>query len=284
MDGNSYHLLVCGATFAGLAAALAAVEAGRSVIVIERTALSGSEFIEAFNPGMGGGEPSTSLGRHVRGDLIGRNLLNPEGIVHLPALHPVLCLYIKQYGVNVVFLTDIIEITQTDGQYNVLLYNASGFQQINVNGILDTSTERLSLPGQRYVPDKKWLNAYLHHPQLLDAAALRAPMPFHDDMAIVSGRFNFEVILQIAMDAKDDRQRARRKLHQIWMNRPEEWASWTIAAVAGTFMSHLPCARVQIMNQWDWFPSAAFRNPLEALDRGFEYMSQEGTTYATLEK
>ncbi|TMV45830.1 FAD-binding protein [Paenibacillus mesophilus] len=57
MNRTECSLLVCGATLAGLGAAIAAMEEKRDVIVVERTASVGREFIEAFNPGFGWGPP-----------------------------------------------------------------------------------------------------------------------------------------------------------------------------------------------------------------------------------
>lgn len=274
MESDSYHLLVCGATFAGMGAAIAAMNAGRSVIVVERTVLLGREFIDTFNPGKRVGELTTSLGQHVEKDCYSRNVLSDDGVVHLAALHPLLCLLIKQYGVKCVFLTEILAVDRRDGHFHVLLHNASGRKRITVNEILDTSTQRLSQPGQADAPARKWLNSYLHHPLLHEAPS--PPVPFHESMTIMGGRFASEVILQFAVNPEEEWQAARHKLHQCWKDRPDEWIPWTIAAIADTFMSHVHTGVVPMMNHWNWFPSEAFHHPLEALDKGYEFMSRRG--------
>ncbi|TMV48745.1 hypothetical protein FE783_17010 [Paenibacillus mesophilus] len=274
MDRTEYSLLICGATLAGLGAAAAASEAKRDVIVVERTSLVGREFIEAFNPGSGWGKPATDFGRNVRNDWVERNLMEENGPVHLPGLHPVLCLHIKRYGLKVRFLTEIVGIAERDGRYEVLLQDASGCRPMLVGEILDTSTERLTVPGQLVVPGSKRLNAYLHHPDLRNAAI---PAPFDESMTVCRGRFPSEVILKVNVAPGADWLEARQRLHRFWQARPAEWASWTIAAVAGTFDSTVPGGLQRLGERWSWLPSEAFANPLSAIDQGYgSYTGTEG--------
>lgn len=267
MNRTESSLLICGATLAGLGAAAAAQEAGRDVVVVERTSLVGREFIEAFNPGDGWSEPTTDFARHVRSEWIGRNLMEAGGPVHLPGLHPVLCQFIKQRGIKVRFLTEIVGVTERDGLYEVLLHDASGCRPALVGQILDTSTERLTVPGRLAVPQRKRLNAYLHHPDPRNAVV---PPPLDDSMSVCRGRFPSEIILKLDVASGDDWLQARERLHQYWLARPAEWASWTIAAVAGAFEVSVPNEPQQLGERWTWFPSAACSNPLSAIERGYD--------------
>lgn len=258
-------LLVCGATFAGLGAAAAALETKRDVVVVERTASVGREFIEAFNPGSGREEPETELAQNLRDDWIRRGLQEGDGPVHLPGLHPVLCLLIRRYGLKVSFLTEIVEVAERNGQYEVLLVDASGYRRMQVDEIADTSSERLTTPGRLYVPRRKWIRAYLHHPA---AGQTDLPAPFDGAMSVCRGRFPAEVMLKLSVDPQDDWREARQRLYRLWRNRPAEWSSWTIAATAGTFQSDVPPGPLQLGEAWRWLPSEAFSNPLTAIDRG----------------
>lgn len=274
MDRTECSLLICGATLAGLGAAAAALEAKRDVVVVERTSLVGREFIEAFNPGSGSGKPATDFGQRVRSGWIERNLMEENGPVHLPGLHPVLCLLIKQYGLKVRFLTEIVGVAERDGRYEVLLHDASGSRPLRVEEILDTSTERLTVPGRLVIPESKRLNAYLHHPDLRNAVM---PAPFDESMSVCGGRFPSEVILKVNVAPEADWLQARQRLHQFWQARPAEWAPWTIAAVAGTFDSTVPGGPQRLGERWSWLPSEAFANPLSAIDQGYgSYAGTEG--------
>lgn len=274
MKYTEHALLICGTTFAGLGAAVAALETNQSVIIVERTALVGREFIDAFNPGRTWGTPETSFGRKFWEDVLARNLLEVEGPVHLPALHPVLCLFIKEYGLNVHFLTEIVEVAEHNGRYLVSLHNASGIHHVIVDEILDTSTQRLTQPGRLFVPTHKRLNAYLHHPAIREAVI---PAPMDDSMSIAKGRFHSEIILRVCVPPKYDWQQAKQWLHSYWEARPEEWASWTIAAVAGLFESVVRRGPIRLAKQWTWLPSEGFDHPLEAIDSGYNHlMNTEG--------
>lgn len=267
MERTKCSLLIGGATFAGLGAALAAREAGRDVVVVERTSSVGREFIEAMNPGSGWRGPVTEFGRSLKEDWIRRNLMEEAGPAHLPALHPMLCLLIKQSGLQIRFLTEIVGVTERDDRYEVLLHDAVGCRPLIAGEILDTTSERLSVPGRLAVPEHKTLNAYLHHPDLGSAGI---PAPIDDKMSVVRGRFSSEVVLKMEVDPGDNWLQARQNLHQYWKARPAEWESWTIASVAGCFESDVPQGPSRLGEGWSWHPSEAFSNPLAAMDQGYE--------------
>ncbi|WP_309122620.1 hypothetical protein [Paenibacillus sp.] len=273
MKQTEYALLVAGATFAGIGAAAAASEANRSVVVVERTALVGSEFIDAMNPGRGTGTPETDFGRSFRDEAANRNVMTEAGLLHLPALHPVLCLRIKQYGVNVRFLTEIVEVARCGGRYVVTLSDAAGLHRVTTDEMLDTSTRRLTEPGNLFVPVHKRLNAYLHHP---DIGAAPLPEPIDGAMSIARGRFPSEVILRVCVPPKLDWLQAKQWLYRYWEARPEAWAPWTIAAVAGGFESIVRRGPRRLKEGWTWLPSEAYDHPIEAIDAGYGHMVYAG--------
>jgi hypothetical protein len=268
MAQHEYSLLICGATFAGLGAARAAREAGRHVLVIERTASAGKEFVNAFNPGRRWAKPLelSPFAERFRDDLLRRNLLEPGGPVHLPAMHPLLCLLIKESGIDVQFLTEIVDVKERDGRYRVQLINAAGLHEVIADEILDTSSDRATTPGNLQVPEGKRLNAYLYGG---DAASLAVPEG--EAVAVVGGRYSSEVILKFAVAPADDWPRARQKLHLYWKERPAAWMPWTIAAIADEFESLIESGVRQVAERWSWLPSEGFDHPLEAIDRGYGF-------------
>ena len=273
MSIPEYDLLVCGATLSGLGAAAAAREAGRKVIVVERMALTGNEFIEAFNPGSERTEPKTEFGIRFRDELAKRGLIGDNGLIHLPALHPVLCLLIDSQSLKVRFLTEIVDVAKQGDTHEVLLHDSSGFQRINAKEILDTTSLRLSTPGRLFQPKRKWINSYLHSPSV---GVEPAPAPFDESISVCGGRFPSEVILKLEIPPGGSWQEARRRLYQLWKNRPEEWKSWTIAATASAFENEIPFASEAISDTWFWLPSESYPNPLAAIDEGYAFAQNMG--------
>jgi hypothetical protein len=258
-------LLVCGATFTGLGAAAARARAGETAIVVERTALVGREFIDAINPGRDYRMPQTDLGRKFRNECLKRNLIGEDGPAHLPGLHPLLCSLIKTDGLNVRFLTEIVDIAEQNGKFRALLFDAAGFTTIIADEILDTSSERLTRPGRLFTPPGKRLNAYLH---CSSEQPSPLPAPIDDAMSLATGRFPSEIILKLSVPPHANWPEARQRLHQYWASRPAEWAPWTISVSAGTFESDVPRGAQRLAERWTWLPSEGFGNPLEAFDQG----------------
>lgn len=269
MKLDEYDVLICGATMAGLGAAAAAAARKRTAIVVERTALAGNEFVEAFNPGRGEPvETRTSIGRELREDAVARRAME-RGPMHLPALHPMLCRLAEARGIEVAFLTETVEVAARDGRYVATLLDASGLHRIVADEILDTTTRRLTEPGNPYAPAHRRLNAYLHRP---DARGAAVPAPIDGAMSIGFGRFPSEVILRLSVPPKLNWMQARHWLYAYWEARPEAWAPWTIAAVAGAFESVVRRGAQRIAARWTWLPSEGFDHPLEAMDAGYDYL------------
>ncbi len=273
MKQTEYGLLVAGATFAGIGAAAAAAEANRSVVVVERTALVGREFIDAMNPGRGPVSPKTAFARSFRDEALARNIMSEEGLLHLPALHPLLCLRVKEYGVNVRFLTEIVEVIERGGRFRVTLLDASGLHRVTADDILDTTTRRYTVPGNLYAPAHKRLNAYLHHPEIGKAPL---PEPIDEAMSIARGRFPSEAILRVCVPPKLDWLQAKQWLYRYWEARPAAWAPWTIAAVAGGFESIVRRGPQRAADGRTWLPSEAYDHPMEAIDAGYGLLAKTG--------
>jgi hypothetical protein len=291
MAHNEYDLLICGATFAGLGAAQAAKEAGRSALVIERTAATGKEYVNTFNPGRHWGKPLqlSSFAAAFRDDLLRRNLMEPGGPVHLPAMHPLLCLLIKESALKVQFLTEIVEVTGRDGGYAVRLINAAGLHEVKAREIIDTSSQGLTKPGNLSAPAGKRLNAYLHYAGSNGGAYSEdlpdLPPSVDGAVSAVRGRYPSEIILRFTVVPTDDWPEARPKLHRYWQARPAAWGEWTIAAVADEFESLVEPGVRRIEERWSWLPSEGCDHPLEALEQGYRFVQlgqREGSRDAAL--
>ncbi|AIQ58728.1 hypothetical protein [Paenibacillus borealis] len=261
---DHYKTLICGATLSGIGAALAAPE---SALVVERSAAVGQEFIESFNPGRNGDAPSLSgFGYSFAAELRQRNLTGPAiAPVHLPGLHPVLCRRLLDARVHVLLLTEILQIRQHSSGFEVELYNASGIRTVTAGRILDTTTSRVSRPADRFQPDKRSLNAYIH----TDIAGQGLPAASDPGVELVQGRFSAEHIIKWTLEADDDWPAARKGLLSYWHNRPSVLLPWTIAAIASVFDSDVPRGLQIFMDDWFWLPSKGYRQPVEAIDQGY---------------
>lgn len=271
---ETVSVLVIGATLAGLGLASAGKE---RTLVVERTSGPGREYIGCFHPGERLEEPTGSeAAAALREELVRRNLLSDENRLHLGALAPVLFNRIRQDGLRVRFLTEVIRIereTDTNG-YTVTLFDASGFRQIRVLSIVDTTSLRLSSPDVRPDIRGKKINAMLHNTDPL------ASVPVVDDghAEVVQGRFPGEVILKLRLDPGDDWPAARGKLHRYWADRPAAFGSWTLALVADAFELHTEKGPFSIGDRWVWLPSCAYANALQSFDAGAVF--ERGVVFA----
>ena len=266
--------LICGATFYGVGEAVTDPE---ETLVVERNAVLGHEFIESLNPGTGWGERVYSeQGSQFRAELVKRNILTEDGKVHLPAVYPLLCNVIDQTGMKMLFLTEIIRVEKgNDGFYEVTLHNASGFQTVKAETIVDTTSEGLSYaPENRPIPQAKTINAYLFNDQ-----EVTFPERIPEGMTCIQGRFPAEVIGKLQLDPTDQWAEAREKLHKFWTARPQHLQNWTLTSVAGSFdisISEEELGKRQTEN-WYWAPSCKHGNLLTSYDSAFQKVKR-GTT------
>lgn len=263
-----YKTLICGATCSGIGAALAAPE---STLVVERSAAVGQEYIESFNPGRNDGPiPLSSFGRSFVLELRQRNLtgaaLEP---VHLPGLHPVLCRRLLDARVQVLLLTEIIEIRQLPAGFEVDLFNASGLRTVTADRIIDTTTCRVSRPAE-IRPAGRSLNAYIH----TGIADQGLPAASDPGVEFVQGRFSAEHIVKWTLAADDDWPAARNGLLSYWHTRPTVLLPWTIAAIASVFDCEVQRGLQLVTDSWFWLPSKGYGHPVEAIDQGYVHQKR----------
>ncbi|NHN29602.1 hypothetical protein [Paenibacillus agricola] len=267
-----YPLLVCGATFAGLGAAFAAEQ---PVLVVERSAGVGQEFIETFNPGSADSKLAeiqlSPFEQSLHEELVQRSLMKQGGgPIHLPGAHAVLCKRIQDVGLQVLFLTEIVEVRPLGEGFEVMLYNVSGFQTIRVDRIIDTTSRRFSQPDHLYSPiGAKRISAHLSTDQP-EQAAMPIVQPPGDRAQIVQGRFPSERVLTFTVDAEADWPAARHSLQEYWRTRPDSLASWTLAATSSAFGLDVPQGPQELAANWSWLPSEGSLHPLQAFNQGYQ--------------
>jgi hypothetical protein len=255
-DSSYYPIIILGATFAGLGAAYSHKQES---LIIERSALVGYEFINSYNPGEGWNEVVLSTeGGRLKKELLERQILSEDGRAHIPAVAPVLYNKIAQDSLNILLHTEIADISQAGDVIEVTIYNASGLSKLKTDLIVDTRPDRA-----RRIKSKS-INAMLS----CGEEEINLPDLEQGQAQFVKGKLKGEIIVKVPVDVQDSWTSARHKLHQLWVNRPPEWASWTLAAIAGCFdiqAEHEPAANDP---NCLYLPSSAYRNPLEAFEAG----------------
>ena len=256
-------LLIYGATAAGIGLLL---KHHSHALLVERSAQVGHEFVAAFHPGTGWQrQPLTEPALALRGEMVRRNLLSPEGLVHLPPCGVLLMNLIQQETLPVQLMTRIVAVETGPQGHTVTVQNADGLQTICAEHIIDTTSDCESCPEYPALPLYRKLNAML----FCNQPVATVPVLEGADGEIVQGRFPGELILKLGLDKDDDWVSARGKMHRFWKNRPASLAPWTLAAIADRFEVGVEAGPHCVASGWRWLPSCAHDNLLAAFEAGY---------------
>jgi len=267
-----YDTVVLGATFSGLGAAYAGC--GRT-LVIERRSNMGYEFIACLNPGSGWNETRVSdIGGFFKKELYSRGILSPDGLVHLPALEPLLSRWVKDCSFSVLLLTEVIKIKKVENTYEIQIYNSSGFGTIKACNIVDTLGNPLLQSRVNVGILSKSINAMLY------GDTTQEPVLNNQQAQILKGKLSGEYILKYPLEIEDNWITARKKLHEFWLNRPSELKPWTLAYVANSFDMCAEKGVYQVYDTWNILPCYSFNNPLEALEVGAKFARERNYCHA----
>jgi hypothetical protein len=263
---SHYRTIVLGATFTGLGAAL---EDTDGTLVIERTALVGHEFINSFNPGRDWNDtPLSDSGASLREELRERGILSDDGLVHLPALAPMLYNRIYESGLRVFLLTEMLHVEEKHDYVEVTIHHASGRSVVRADRLIDTRTEAVMDADKT----ARRINAMLLYvgETPLDAVLPDTFVVPDAETEIVKCKLGGELILKLAIENRDDWVQARSKLNQVWTARTGEWLDWRICAVATCFEVEMAACSSSGEGRIQRLTSAAYCNPLEAYEAGIE--------------
>lgn len=266
---NCYEILILGSTFAGLGAAYACRS---NMLVLDRRTQIGYEFINSFDPGEHWNRIDlSSEGEKLKKELLDRDILSENGLIHLPAAAPLMYHRISRDEVPILLMTEVINIQQKSGVFEVEIFNVSGSHSFRALRILDTVFDTRLQSVYRPEVISKSINAMLYNVESED----QMPSGWSKEVRFFRGKLPGEVILKLRLDEKDDWISARCKLHQLWENRPDFLKRWTIAAVADCFEQTVQKGPMDVTENWSILPSAAYRNPLEAFEAGYRYINKE---------
>lgn len=266
-ETSHYRTIVLGATFAGLGAALEDID---GTLVIERTAQVGHEFINSFNPGRNwNGTALSPSGASLKEELRERGILSDDGLVHLPALAPVLYNRIHDSVLRILLLTEVLHVENRGDRVVVTIHHASGRRVVSADKLIDTRTEAV-MPGEIAA---KRMNAMLLYGGEEELRDVELPSPstartIGAGAEIVRCKLRGEWILKLPIDKDDDWVQAREKLNRFWTERTPEWADWTICAVATSFEVEAVPGGGAEDGRIRRLISAAYSNPLEAYEAG----------------
>mgnify|MGYP001951526704 CR=1 FL=1 len=262
--------LIVGATFAGIGYAW---KYRKDALLVEREMTPGHEFLYAYKHGEDWDRTYTKggLAAALQAELFRRNLLSGDGRAHLPGITPLLYRLIRDEQLPVRFMTETVSVERVPGGYAATLFDPSGLRTVRAKRIIDTTSACQTKPQAAGKPAKR-INALLH----ADSAGAGGPAPRIEEAAyrVEPGRYASEAYLSLPLEAEDTWVSGREKLHAFWVNRPEALSGWTLASVADQFDMTPPKGTHVIEEHWLWFPSAAFANPLAAVEAACE--SAEG--------
>jgi hypothetical protein len=256
--------LIIGSTFAGIGLACSNIN---NSLIIERTASPGKEYLNSFNPGNNWETmPTSPEGKILRKELENRNIL-ANGNIHISALAPVICGFIRKKQLNILFWTEITQIEKSGNGFEIEIFNASGLQRIYAGSIIDTNPENNYLSGNTTIMSKS-INAILH-------CEKQVPSLKMDSGQITDGRFPSEKFFSLPAGINDSWPNARRQLFDAWEKRPDDIKEWLIAATASEFAYVSAKGPFRIGRNWCHLPSSAYSNPLEAFEAGIKFSKEE---------
>lgn len=254
-----FKTAIIGGTFLGLGFGLNHEE---DSVLIESSGSLGWEFVDAMNTGKQWSETNSlpAISSKYYSQLKERNILEDDK-VHLPALAPLLFQFLKDSKLKFHFLTHIIDIKKDTNGYEITIYNQNGFSKISADQILDTTSSGYR---QKELKAKQFIGATIH-------SADNEVKDFNlsgEGFEVIKGHLLSEAFLKIELQINSSWDVARKKIHEFWVNRPDELSSWELASVA---------SRLDVMpeniNGWSkeeftWLPGIGLENPLLALSKG----------------
>jgi hypothetical protein len=260
-QGEYKSTVIIGASMLGIGIATCL---DKDSVVIEPSNGVGNEFIRSFKIPKKSYTPVTGIGKQLQQELIQRNVMDDEGMLHLQGIMPVLMKYITEKKLDVRMQTNIVKVEHSDGKFLVHCYDASGFKVFITDRVVDTTISCASKP-ERFIAKGKRLNMMISRLPNKDQDNCEKSL----DYTIQQGRFASEIFLKYSLDLNDDWIKARNKLFQFWLNRPDYLQPSAFVTHADEFDMEYNEPHYQIYSNWDWYPSAYYSHPLEAMEEGY---------------
>ncbi len=241
MDSEKYTAIIAGASLAGIGMALANTHEGKKVLIVERTSLIGSEFIDSICHGDPAGyEISTSECKALRDDMHSRNLISERDRIHLPPVASLLFKIVKDKCLEILFMTDITGIRRGEGSFEVDTLSVSGTCTFKTDILIDTTAEFVTNMRKDNDIVYKSINCYVDGITGAEdvARANAAVAGTGNRIMFDEGRFPTETVMKLLLDPGDDWITAREKLAAFIKDRPAELSDMKVICLANTFELH----------------------------------------------
>ena len=251
MAQNYYDVAILGATFLGLGAALKMKRA----IVIEKGNFFGAEFINSYKVCKSKLIHSkTELGDHFVRNLRSRKLISENGdIYQAPAMY-VLSEYLKEKSIEILLVTETIEVKRENGDYYITVYHAKGFETIVAKTLLDTTLDGIGVREKEGRKLCKTLNSIMFNPKknMIDNLSYN----------MASGLYTYVLPISLEKTKFEAMEDFFAMGNMLYAN------DMKISSIAPEFSYHLDPFEREVENGHIWNPSVAYTNLVEAFDMG----------------
>lgn len=253
MAEKYYDVAIFGATFLGLGAALEL----ENVVVIEKRGLLGAEYVNSFKIC----EPKeievqTELGKTFAEDSINRGLVSESGDIYsAPAVY-VLSSYLVKKHIDILQMTEVISLEKQDDYFEIKVYHSAGFETIYAKRIIDTTSLGVGHNTALQYKIRKQLNSIVYNPDTNE----------EDNLYYNKQNGLYTYVLPVEMDV--DRYDAVEQLcdmEDVFVSN-----NLQISSIASEFSYIMEPCRVVIEEKFEWIPSVAYANLIEAFDKGVQ--------------
>lgn len=224
-------------------------------LVIDRHALIGREFFETYRECVGMDDPLDSpAARKIRDELLARGKINDP-----QALAPLLYAELRHLTGQFRLWTEIMEIRREADGWLLAVHDVEGDGELFAGELIDCTPECISHPdfSRRNITGYR-LNAIILEPGFRDWEG--------SGFRFRPGRNDHEFIMSLDMPPGTGWAEARKLLLDNWRKRPASRKNARICAVAGCFEYLVRENSARLDKNYHYFNSAAFPNPLAALD------------------
>ncbi len=223
-------------------------------VVIDRHAAVGREFFDSYRECRSDGAPlNTPAARELQQELADRCKSGD-----ISALAP--ALYSKLYHLTDRFRlwTEITNIRREADCWRLATHDVEGDKMVYGEELIDATPECLTCPafGRSNIAGMR-LNAIVWTP---DRGR------WENGSSLRPGRKADEFVFSVEIPPETDWATARALLLTAWRKRPENWKSARICTIAGMFEYRIRMNSAKLGENYSYFNSAMFSDPLAALD------------------
>ena len=257
-----YDLLFVGATTLACAWAETATKNGETCLIAESTGIVGYDYADTWitDPGL------VKIHKEKQSDffqeLMMRDAVNEQGIIHCPAVGCVLSGRLKNIGADCVFFSRITGIYRCVDGFRVNLFSFDGTQEIYAKKIIDTTSGFLT-------------RVFFNQPEVRlserTLTVLLSPTKLSIKFSHREGCFGEGIYCRIPVKKNENYSSA---IHRIVCMRNEHPAWFGNAEIIhfAPFIYEKPCEKIRdFSSDALWVPSMGYDDPVEAYETGISF-------------